>query len=53
MIEKMQGRIGFDSVEGKGARFFVALPLLPTQEAQAASEPDDGKPSENLIGKPS
>lgn len=33
MIEKMGGRIGFDSVEGEGARFYVALPLLPSSDS--------------------
>ena len=28
-IEQMQGRIGFDSVTGKGATFWVELPVAP------------------------
>lgn len=29
MIEKMGGRIGYDSIEGHGATFYVRLPLIP------------------------
>ena len=28
LIERMQGRVGFESQEGKGARFFLELPLV-------------------------
>lgn len=38
MIEKMHGRIGFDSREGQGARFFIALPLVDESSDQDRSE---------------
>lgn len=39
MVEKMNGRIGFDSVEGKGARFFVAFPLSHTPGTPSEKQP--------------
>lgn len=37
LIERMHGRVGFESQEGKGARFFFELPLVPESTATPRS----------------
>ena len=37
MVEKMNGQIGFESREGKGARFFVVLPMVKKSVAGSGS----------------
>lgn len=42
MIEKLGGKIGFDSVEGQGSRFYIELPLVSiTASSVAQGEPDE------------
>ncbi len=38
LVQQMQGRIGFDSQEGQGTRFWIRLPLAPAQ-IQAQPQP--------------
>ncbi|OYY94036.1 MAG: hypothetical protein B7Y41_08875 [Hydrogenophilales bacterium 28-61-23] len=40
LVERMGGRIGFESVEGQGARFHFDLPLWNAQGPDAATSPD-------------
>jgi two-component system phosphate regulon sensor histidine kinase PhoR len=47
LVERQGGRIWFESVEGQGSTFFVALPLVP-------NSPPNGKPATHdtpMVGK--
>jgi PAS domain S-box-containing protein len=35
MVEKMDGRMGFDSVEGDGSRFYIALPIIIPRQKES------------------
>lgn len=53
LTERMGGRIGFDSREGEGARFFFELPLWTEPVSQAAqlyaSGPSSSTPGERIL----
>lgn len=48
MIEKMGGRIGFESVEGAGSSFYIALPVVvPARAAPPPTMPPTMSPTTN------
>jgi DNA-binding response OmpR family regulator len=47
LVERMGGRIGFDSVEGQGATFYIELPIVTPDELQSPSAHLEGLPTSN------